>query len=78
MATLLVRNLDDGLVQRLKQRAALNGRSVEAEHRALLEQGLGPADKAEWLARAAALRREIKPLMGVTTLELLKEGRDER
>ncbi len=37
MATLIVRNLDPSIVDALKLRAAQNGRSAEAEHRALLE-----------------------------------------
>ena len=37
MASLVVRNLDQRIVDALKQRAARNGRSTEAEHRALLE-----------------------------------------
>jgi plasmid stability protein len=49
MATLTVRNLDDGLKARLRVRAAENGRSMEAEARAILngallsraEEGLG-------------------------------------
>jgi antitoxin FitA len=36
MAQLLVRDLEDDVVQALRERAAKNGRSVEAEHRALL------------------------------------------
>ncbi len=40
MATLIVRNLDPGIVQALKRRAAEHGRSAEAEHRALLEAAL--------------------------------------
>jgi plasmid stability protein len=42
MGTLLVRRLDDGLVRRLKERASTHGRSVEAEHRAILEAALRP------------------------------------
>jgi plasmid stability protein len=42
MATLLVRRLDDDLVRRLKARASTHGRSVEAEHRAILEAALRP------------------------------------
>jgi plasmid stability protein len=42
MATLLVRRLDDDLVRRLKERAAVHGRSAEAEHRAILEAALRP------------------------------------
>lgn len=40
MANLVVRNLDDRIVQALKQRAARHGRSAEAEHRAILEAAL--------------------------------------
>lgn len=43
MATLLVRNLDPDLVRRLKERARAHGRSVEAEHRAILAEALAPA-----------------------------------
>jgi plasmid stability protein len=42
VATLLVRRLDDDLVHRLKARASAHGRSVEAEHRAILEAALRP------------------------------------
>ncbi len=38
MANLVVRNLDQRIVDALKQRAASHGRSAEAEHRALLEE----------------------------------------
>lgn len=40
MANLVVRNLDQRIVDALKQRAAQHGRSAEAEHRALLEETL--------------------------------------
>ncbi|MBV8062273.1 MAG: hypothetical protein JOY51_01690 [Nevskia sp.] len=40
MASLVVRNLDERIVQALKERAARHKRSAEAEHRALLEQAL--------------------------------------
>ena len=40
MADLIVRNLDTAVVQALKARAAKNGRSAEAEHRAILEAAL--------------------------------------
>lgn len=40
MADLLVRNLDDALVRKLKQRAAQHARSAEAEHRVILEAAL--------------------------------------
>ncbi len=42
MATLIVRKLDDDLVQRLKARAKAHGRSAEAEHRLILQEVLVP------------------------------------
>jgi antitoxin FitA len=42
MAQLIVRNVDDDLVQRLEQRAAAHGRSAEEEHRQLLRAALRP------------------------------------
>ena len=40
MAQLIVRNLDDDIVKRLRRRAAESGRSVEAEHREILREAL--------------------------------------
>jgi plasmid stability protein len=40
VANLVVRNLDQRLVDALKQRAANAGRSAEAEHRRILEEAL--------------------------------------
>jgi plasmid stability protein len=41
MATnLIVRNVDEDIVLTLKQRAATNGRSAEAEHREILKAAL--------------------------------------
>ncbi|CAN5921276.1 hypothetical protein BH23ACT10_BH23ACT10_37430 [soil metagenome] len=40
MAQLIVRNLDDELVGRLKRRAAERGHSAEEEHREILRQVL--------------------------------------
>jgi plasmid stability protein len=45
MAQLIVRNLDDELVSRLKVRAAAHGRSAEEEHRQILRQALGPPER---------------------------------
>ncbi|HVE07530.1 MAG TPA: Arc family DNA-binding protein [Paraburkholderia sp.] len=40
MPNLLVRGLEEALVQSLRERAAAHGRSVEAEHREILAQAL--------------------------------------
>jgi antitoxin FitA len=37
---LIVRNVDPGIIKSLKEQAARNGRSAEAEHRAILEAAL--------------------------------------
>lgn len=43
MAQLIVRNLDEEIVARLRQRAAKHRRSTEAEHREILREALLPA-----------------------------------
>ena len=40
MPSLIVRNIEESIVQALKERAARHGRSAEAEHRALLSDVL--------------------------------------
>ena len=75
---LQVRNLDDGLVRRLKRRAARNGRSAEAEHREILRQALS-AEVEPSFAELAAKLRELTRGRRHTPAELLqREGRGER
>jgi len=42
MAQLIVRNLDEEIVRRLRRRAAEHGRSAEEEHREILREALLP------------------------------------
>jgi antitoxin FitA len=42
MAQLIVRGLEESVVQALKRRAAEHGRSAEAEHREILREALAP------------------------------------
>jgi plasmid stability protein len=51
MPSLLVRKVDPELVEMLKRRAAENRRSVEAEHRAILQHALRPVVTGEELLR---------------------------
>ncbi|CAN5125128.1 hypothetical protein BH09ACT1_BH09ACT1_13480 [soil metagenome] len=44
MSTLLVRNLDPGLVEALKARSAANHRSMEAEARVILADAVQPKE----------------------------------
>jgi plasmid stability protein len=61
MPSLLVRGLDDSLIQALKQRAARNRRSAEAEHRAILAAALARPKRrsfAEALTRIPPVGRD--------------------
>lgn len=51
MAQLIVRNIDAGLVRKLKLQAARHGCSAEAEHRKILEAALGSRDDAGGLKK---------------------------
>ncbi len=62
MATLIVRKLDDEVVQRLKARARAHGRSAEAEHRLILQEVLSPKPKMTGAEFWESLRR-IAPLL---------------
>jgi plasmid stability protein len=48
MAQLLVRDVPEETVAALKKRAKANGRSAEAEHRAILEETLQPKREDFW------------------------------
>ena len=52
MARILIRDLDDGIVRRLKDRARRHGRSLEGEPRLILAHAAGVGfDDARKLAR---------------------------
>jgi plasmid stability protein len=54
MGTITVRNLDDDVQSRLRRRAAANGRSMEAEARAILADAVGAGSFiGEWMSLAA-------------------------
>jgi plasmid stability protein len=71
---LLVRSLDDRLIQTLKQRAARVGRSAEAEHRMILEQALQA--ETETFAEAAARLRARTPPQSTDSATLIRQDRD--
>jgi plasmid stability protein len=62
MANLIVRGIDEALVQALKHRAAKRGRSAEAEHREIL---------------ASALRRPRKRRLAEVLAAIPDVGKDE-
>ena len=78
MASLHVRNVDDEIVRRLKERARRNGRSAEAEHRAILDAALPETSGKSFDELAANLRERLKGRHFVPSEVLLRESRDER
>lgn len=75
MASLLVRDLDDDLVARLKQRARAHGRSAEAEHRAILESALAPS-REEFIETARRFREETRGRSQSNSAEIIRADRD--
>ena len=55
MAQLLVRDVDDAIVQALRERAARHGRSAEAEHREILAKALRRTRRRSLAAVLAAM-----------------------
>ena len=78
MAQLIVRNLDDELVVRLKRRAAAHGRSAEAEHRKILRQALVDEPRKSFKELAAQVRAMIGNRPQTPAEDLLHEAREER
>ena len=56
MASITIRNLDDGLKRRLRVRAAENGRSMEEEARDILRRTVGESPPPKDLGRAIHAR----------------------
>lgn len=78
MAQILVRNLDDDVVERLKARAKANSRSLQAEVKMILQQASQQVPHAEAWAAIERFREEMKRT-GRTfsdSTELIREERD--
>jgi antitoxin FitA len=78
MGSLIVRNLDDRLIARLKQRAARHARSAEAEHRDILRQALSGGTGPTFKEIAAELRKLAVGRHHTPAEDLVREGRRER
>ena len=61
MATLTIRNLPEPVRRSLKERAAAQNRSMEAEVRSILEDAVAPRTNfiAEWITATEPLRGEF-------------------
>jgi len=78
MAQILVRGLDDELVERLKERARRDGRSLQSEVRQILQTAAGvpPLDVAEARRLAQRFRRRFKGRPFPNSAALIREDRD--
>ena len=63
MASITIRNLDDGVKSRLRIRAAEHGRSMEEEARLILRDAVGAEAGGDNLA--SAIRARFAPFGGV-------------
>jgi antitoxin FitA len=78
VAQVIVRNLDDRVVSRLKQRAKLQGHSLEQELREILGRAARPT-KEERLALSRRARAMTPPdVPQADSVELLRQDRDSR
>jgi plasmid stability protein len=69
MATLTIRNVDAAVKEEPRVRAARNGRSMEAELRAIVTQAVG-AKPLDEVNLAEAIRRRFAPFGGIDDLEI--------
>lgn len=77
MATFLLRNIPDEVLERYRARAAARGVSVSAVLREVVENGAASITMHERLARLDALRAEL-PSGGPSSAELIRMDRDGR
>ena len=74
MAQILIRNIEENVVDRLKKRAVLHGRSLQAEVKIILEQ-TDYLDVASALKVADRIRKKLKGRSVTDSVELLREDR---
>jgi len=75
MGQVAIRNLDDGVLHRLKQRARRNHRSLEGELRQILTLAALPS-RPELTTRAEALTQALKDRWTGDSTSLVREDRD--
>jgi antitoxin FitA len=74
MAQIIVRNLDEGVVQALKRRAKAAGRSLEAEVREVLSSA-AQDKRREFVAFARDMQRRNPVPDGFDVVAAIREGR---
>ncbi|MGH6951594.1 MAG: FitA-like ribbon-helix-helix domain-containing protein [Vitreimonas sp.] len=77
MGKLLIHNLDDAVIEKLRQRAAAKGNSMEEEARQTLARAVG-VDVEAWLADVEAFAASLGESKGPPSEVLVREMREER
>ncbi len=74
MPQILIRNIDESTLERLKTRAAQNGRSLQAEVKMILDQA-AYVDLQTARLTAARIREKLKGRSTTDSVDLLREER---
>ncbi|MGX9966206.1 FitA-like ribbon-helix-helix domain-containing protein [Roseomonas sp. F4] len=61
MGQILIRNLDEAVIERLKGKALERGTSLEHLARETLTEASNASDREAWIARSRALRAQTTP-----------------
>jgi len=76
MADILIRNLDDDIARRLKEKAKANGASVSETAREAIAAYVKPSKTEAWAA-VDAIRKKIGKISGDSTADI-REDRDNK
>ncbi|MFQ5774812.1 MAG: Arc family DNA-binding protein [Kiloniellaceae bacterium] len=76
MATVTIRNLDDEVVAKLKQRAKAHHRSLEAELRVLLTDAASRPSTEEFRKQAERIAAMTPDVSQTDSASLIREDRD--
>ena len=76
MANVTIRNLDDEVMARVRERAERHHRSVEAELRHIIGAAVCPVDIEAFKAAAAAIRARTADRPQTDSTLLIREDRD--
>jgi plasmid stability protein len=76
MGTVTIRNLDDEVIERAKQRAKSHNRSLEAELRTILTRELKPLSPAEFFRLADEIAERTRGIPQTDSAILQREGRE--
>lgn len=77
MASMVIRNIPDDVMERFKARAKEAGKSTEQLAREAIAEKGGDSRAQAW-ARIDEIRARTKPADLETTLRIMQEARDER